>query len=71
MDHDSKSYKGEDAKWFENYAGTESQRVFSGGEHAWDILSESRQTITQGIYLYSVKDLDTNTLYQGTFTVIK
>ena len=44
--------------------------VFSGGEHARDILSQSKQTISQGIYLFSVKDLDTGEIRQGKLVVI-
>ncbi len=64
-------YVGDDSRWFSNYGGKESQRVFSGGEHAWDILSESNQTITQGIYMFSVKNLDNGQVKTGTFTVLK
>jgi hypothetical protein len=70
LNHDE-SYNGNDIRWYSDYAGNENQRVFSGGEHAWDILSESNQTITQGIYMFSVKDLSTGQTKTGTFTVLK
>jgi hypothetical protein len=34
-------------------------------------LSESKQTITQGIYLFNVKDLETGTNKQGRLVVIE
>jgi hypothetical protein len=45
--------------------------VFSGGEHAWDLLSESKQSVTQGIYLFSVKDLNSGTLEEGQFVLLR
>lgn len=71
FEHDALTYAGTDVAWFENYAGSTDQRVFSGGEHAWDLLSESGQTIAQGIYLFSVKDLETGRVQEGQFVVIK
>jgi hypothetical protein len=70
LQHDEK-YNGEDVRWFSNYGGNTNQRVFSGGEHAWDLLSESNQTITQGIYMFSVKNLDNGETKTGTFTILK
>ena len=71
MEHNSSDYNGSDAQWFANYAGNPDQRIFSGGEHAWDILSESKQIISQGIYLFSVKDLDTGMTRQGNLVIMK
>ena len=70
FDH-AADYSGQDIDWFKTYGGDAAQRVFPGGEHAWDLLSESRQTITQGIYMYAVHNLDTNETQRGTFVVIK
>ncbi|HZG01156.1 MAG TPA: hypothetical protein VEY71_09140, partial [Chitinophagales bacterium] len=64
-------YNAGAAGWFETFGGEAGQRVMAGGEHAWDLLSESRQTITQGIYMYSVQNLDTKETSRGTFAVIK
>ena len=69
--HDAQTYKGQDAQWFQNYAGSEDERILPGGEHAWDLLSESAQTITQGIYLFSVKDTGSGIVQEGQFVVIK
>ena len=71
LSHDAADYAGEDIQWYDNYAGSTDQRVFPGGEHAWDILSESKQTITQGTYLFSVKDLNSGIIQEGQFVVIK
>lgn len=70
INHNSATYNGSDIAWFDIYGGNEDNRIFSGGEHAWDILSESKQTITQGIYLFNVKDNATGTVKQGKFVIM-
>jgi hypothetical protein len=70
LDHDADFYNGDDIQWFPNFSGSD-QRVFSGGEHAWDLLSDNGQSITQGLYLFSVKDLKGNTVKTGKFAVLK
>ena len=71
INHNADTYNGSDISWFDTYGGNADNRIFSGGEHAWDILSESKQTITQGIYLFNVKNLETGEMKQGRFVVIK
>jgi hypothetical protein len=68
MDHDAATYTG-DIRWFNQFSG--SNRVMSGGEHAWDILSDARQQIATGLYFFSVRDLDTGETQTGKFVVIK
>ncbi len=65
----NENYKGDDAQWFSNYAGNIDDRVLSGGEHFWNILSESKQAVSQGIYLFSIKDLKTGIIKTGSFVV--
>lgn len=71
LQHDAATYNGSDIRWFDDYAGNSNERIMPGGEHAWDILSESKQSISQGIYLYSVKDLNSSMVQEGQFVVIK
>ena len=68
--HDAAYYDGGDIEWFDNFAGT-GKKVFSGGEHAWDLLSENGQSITQGLYLFSVRDLKSDNEYLGKFAILK
>lgn len=70
MDHDASTYTGADAKWFEVY-GNEGKMVFSGGEHAWDLLSASKTTISTGVYLFTVKDKKTGNVEVGKFAIMK
>ena len=71
LDHDAGTYVGNDILWYDNFGGDDDKRIFPGGEHAWDLLSESGQSITQGLYLFSVKDMDTKEVQQGKFSVVK
>lgn len=70
LSHNADTYQGEDAKWFDVY-GKQGQMVFSGGEHAWDLLSNSKTTITAGVYLFTVKDKKTGNIEVGKFAVMK
>lgn len=69
FNHDQ-GYNGSDIRWFRTYSET-SQNVFSGGEHAWDLLSRNQQIIARGLYLFSVEDLDSGKTHKGQFVVIK
>lgn len=74
--HDGSTYQGSEG-WYKTYSqfsadpGQPDKRVFSGGEHAWDLLSKSSQIISRGLYLFSVKDLKTGDFKTGKFTIIK
>lgn len=76
FEHNADTYRG-DVGWYNRYAnfGTEGQgldyRVFSGGEHAWDLLSRDTQIIARGLYLFTVEDLDKNQNFKGKFVIIK
>jgi hypothetical protein len=64
------AYSGDDIRWFTTYSDPAKTR-FSGGEHAWDLLSKDNQIIARGIYVFSVKDLATGKIFKGKFVVIK
>ncbi|CAN5332405.1 hypothetical protein BH23BAC3_BH23BAC3_33560 [soil metagenome] len=68
MDHDSDTYQG-DIRWFRELSS--SNRVMSGGEHAWDLLSEANQNLATGLYLYTVQDKDSGEVQRGRFAIIK
>jgi hypothetical protein len=70
LNHNAATYQGEDAQWFDVY-GNEGKMVFSGGEHAWDLLSTSKTTIATGVYLFTVKDAKTGNMEVGKFAVMK
>lgn len=68
LKHDAATYNG-DIRWFNDFSAN--NRVVSGGEHAWDLLNESRQNLSTGLYLYTVKDLDTGKVQRGKLAIIK
>jgi hypothetical protein len=69
MEH-SATQNGSDIRWFEQYAGDNKQQ-FAGGEHAWDLITDSDQAIATGLYLFSVKNNKTGNIQIGKFLVIK
>jgi len=66
--HDAATYTG-DIRWFNDFSGP--GRRLSGGEHAWDLLSENGLDLASGLYLFTVKDLDTGEVQRGKFVIIK
>jgi hypothetical protein len=65
-------YNGDDIRWNQTFgAENPNQNVFSGGEHGWNLLTENTQIIARGLYLFTVKDLETGDLYKGKFAIIK
>ena len=43
----------------------------SGGEHPWDLITDSDQAIATGLYLFSVLDKNTDDVKTGKFLIIK
>ncbi len=70
LTHDSKKYKGEGIGWTNNFGNLE-RTYMSGGEHSWDLLSDSKTQLTSGIYLFTVKDLQSGEVQSGKFAIIK
>jgi hypothetical protein len=71
IQHDQ-SYRGEDIRWFETFgAENPEENKFSGGEHAWDLLSADTQIISRGVYVFAVEDLETGEVRKGKFTILK
>lgn len=67
--HDAAAYNGGDIEWFKTYA--DSTVRMSGGEHAWDLISKNDQAIATGLYLFTVKNLETGYIKRGKFLIIK
>lgn len=68
--HYSDSYDGSDIELLSDLSSDKTV-VFSGGEHAWDLITKWDQAIATGLYLYTVKDLDSGKIQRGKFLVIK
>lgn len=69
LEHNSTN-SGNNIRWFETYS-REGNQVFSGGQHAWDLITKYDQAIASGLYLFTVKDKRTGKIKTGKFLVIK
>ncbi|NWG27598.1 MAG: hypothetical protein HXY48_03575 [Ignavibacteriaceae bacterium] len=67
--HDRNS-NGSDLRWFENYA-SDGKQIMSGGEHAWDLITDNDQAIATGLYLFSVKNSKNGDIKTGKFLIVK
>jgi hypothetical protein len=67
--HDAKTYTGSDIQWFNSYS--DGKQKLAGGEHAWDMISTNDQAVATGLYLFTVKNLNTGYIKKGKFLVIK
>jgi hypothetical protein len=71
LHHDGVAYDGSTIEWFRRFGSGQGAAQFSGGEHAWDLITKFDQAIATGLYLFSVKDADTGDVKTGKFLVIK
>lgn len=68
LNHDAAEYSG-DIRWYSDLSAE--NRLLPGGEHSWDLLSENGLGVAGGLYLFTVKDLDSGRIQRGKFVVIK
>lgn len=68
--HHDQNSNGSDIRWFQTFSKDGKQRM-SGGEHAWDLITDGDQAIATGLYLFTVKDLNTGDIKTGKFLIIK
>lgn len=78
IEHDAAQWTGDDNALIAERrrqvtaGGTEAVPfLFSGGEHAWDLVSAHDQAIATGLYLFTVEDRATGRVEIGKFAVIK
>jgi len=69
LEHSSTS-SGQDIRWFDQYAAGTNQQ-FTGGEHAWDLITDNDQAIATGLYLFTVKNNKNGNIKTGKFLIIK
>uniref|UniRef100_A0A832CVJ0 Fibronectin type III domain protein n=1 Tax=Ignavibacterium album TaxID=591197 RepID=A0A832CVJ0_9BACT len=67
--HDQTS-NGSDLRWFQTFS-KDGKQIMSGGEHAWDLITDNDQAIATGLYLFSVKDLNNGNIKTGKFLIVK
>ncbi len=70
FEHHSDTYDGSDiASLSPNISGTNVE--FSGGQHGWDLISMHQSAVATGLYMFTVKDLNTGKVQVGKFLIIK
>lgn len=69
LNHDQTS-NGSDLRWFQTFS-KDGQQIMSGGEHAWDLITDNDQAIATGLYLFTVKDNATGDIKTGKFLIVK
>ena len=72
LQHDELTYKGQD---MQNIDENKSPQ-FSGGEHAWNLITRHDQAIASGLYLFTVENQDPESslfgaIKEGKFLIIK
>ena len=72
FEHNSNNYCGSDIKNLSELTG-DKNIVFSGGEHAWDLITKYDQAIATGLYIFTVEDIRNRErpIQRGKFLVIK
>ena len=66
----SSTNNGQTVRWFDQYASGTTQQ-FTGGEHAWDLVTDNDQAIATGLYLFTVKNNKNGNIKTGKFLIIK
>ncbi len=70
--HNAETYTGSDIQWYQRFSNVQSDTLaFSGGEHAWNLVTKFDQALATGLYLFSVEDLDSDEIKTGKFLIIK
>jgi len=69
IQHNQES-NGADIRWFETFASDGKQKM-AGGEHAWDLITDSDQAIATGMYLFAVENKRSGDIKTGKFLIIK
>jgi len=64
-------FNGSTAGWYSIFGLEPDQSVLPAGEHAWDTLSDSKQTLSSGLYLFSVMDVQTREVQKGKLVIIR
>jgi hypothetical protein len=69
IEHVSSTYSGSETRRLQEGLG--SSNVYSGGEHAWDLITEDNQALATGMYIFAVENNNTGFVKTGRFLVIK
>jgi len=64
------SSNGSELRWFQTFSKDGTQKM-TGGEEAWDLITDGDQALATGMYLFTVKDKATGFIKTGKFLIIK
>jgi hypothetical protein len=71
IEHSEKNV-GQSIPWYARFEGLQSDTtVYSGGEHAWDLVTKFNQALATGLYIFSVEDKSNGEIKTGKFLIIK
>lgn len=78
LPHNAATYQGDDylriellQQQYQRESVTPPDFVFSGGAHAWDLVTRYDQELATGLYLFTVENMDSGDVDIGKFMVIK
>jgi hypothetical protein len=72
LQHEQNVSEGQDIQWFSQTGSFNASDIqFSGGIHAWDLISDADQALATGMYIVHVQDVQTGKIKNGTFLIIK
>ena len=72
MQHNAGTQEGQSIQWFSQTGTTNlTAPQFSGGIHAWDIISDSDQALASGMYVVQVTNEENGITKTGKFLIIK
>ena len=72
MPHDAGNNEGQDIQWFSQTGTTQTTApIFSGGIHAWDIITDNDQALASGMYIVKVENKESGRVKTGKFMIIK
>jgi len=70
--HEAGISEGQNIQWFEQTGTTSATKPqFSGGQHAWDLLTANEQPIAPGMYIVHVEDVLSGDTKTGKFLILK
>ena len=70
FEHHAATYDGSDiASLSPELSGSEIE--FSGGQHGWDLITMHQEAVASGLYMFTVKNLNTSDVQIGKFLIVK
>jgi hypothetical protein len=72
MQHEAGSSEGQSIQWFTQTGTTDATPPqFSGGIHAWDIITDNDQALASGFYIVKAENMENGKVQTGRFLIVK